>query len=245
MNKLSTPVFPKFNEITPESAAFDFHMHTRWSDGADGVADMVAAARDERLHAIAITDHVNRQCPWYTGFCEDVRAVRRDASLAVYVGLEAKALDFDGTLDASDDVVAQAELVIGSVHRYPDGRGGLVPLRDVGSMGTVAAGRTEFGLALGLVRNRANGIHVLGHPFGVYSTFFEDVPEQHIEELAAACAEFGVAFEISTKCCRDFPRTAAVLRNVNPPVSIGSDAHRRAGVAQNYSVLREEIARWR
>lgn len=239
------PTFTRFNDLSPEDVDFDFHMHTDQTDGEHSAAEMTARARDLGLTAIAITDHVNRDCPWYQGFCRRIEALRQSEAFTVYLGMEARALDFKGTLDASDDVLDSAELVVGSVHRYPDGNGGLVPLSEIPALGVSRAAEIEFGLALGLVRNRRNRVDVLGHPFGVFSKFFETVPAEPLQALMRACAESEVAFEISTRYCRDLPGLVELLHRVNPLVSIGSDAHSTNDIARQFPVLREEMSRWR
>jgi len=37
--------------------------------------------------------------------------------------METKALDLNGTIDARPEAVVRSDIVIGSVHRYPDGQG--------------------------------------------------------------------------------------------------------------------------
>jgi putative hydrolase len=239
------PTFKRFNDLLPEDVDFDFHMHTDQTDGKHSAAEMISRARELGLTAIAITDHVNRDCPWYQGFGRRIEALRQSEAFMVYLGMEAKALDFEGTLDASDDVLDSAELVVGSVHRYPDGKGGLIPLSDIPSLGAGRAAEIELGLALGLVSNRRNRVDVLGHPFGVFSKFFETVPPEPLEALMRACAESEVAFEISTRYCRDLRGLVELLHRVNPPVSIGSDAHSTSDIARQFPVLKDEISRWR
>ena len=239
------PAFKLFSELAAADIVFDFHMHTTWSDGTHSAAEMASRARELGITAIAITDHVNRGCPWYARFHRELTQLRESAGTTIYMGLEAKALDAGGTLDASPDLLEQADLVIGSVHRYPDGEGGLIPLADIPSLGAARAAELEFGLALGLVSNRQNGVHVLGHPFGVYSTRFPDVPMDRLRMLMQACRDHGVAFEISTRYCRDLAGLASLLAEVNPPVSIGSDAHSRDQVGREFGTLREVVSRCR
>lgn len=236
--------FRRFADLRAEDVDFDFHLHTAQTDGQNSAAEMIAGATDLGLRAIAFSEHVNKGCPWFSDFKARVDAVRRDARIEVLIGIEAKPLDFEGTIDASSDVLDAAELVVGSVHRYPNGEGGLMPLAEIPNLGREKAEQIEFHLALGMVTRQASRIDVLGHPMGVFSKFFDGLPESSMETLMAACRDSGVAFEISTKYCRDLGRLVQLLRKTNPTVSIGSDAHAVGDIGRSFQQLKDEIARW-
>ncbi|HJQ20600.1 MAG TPA: PHP domain-containing protein [Gemmatimonadaceae bacterium] len=237
------PPFKHFRDLTAHDVNFDFHMHTSQTDGRNRAEDMIAAARAKGLTAIGFSEHVNRTSSWYAGFVQQLSALRTDAGLRVLIGIEAKPLDFDGTIDASAEILDAAELIVGSVHRFPDGRGGLVPLDGVKALGAASALDIEMRLASGIVANRDSRIDVLGHPMGICTKTFGDFPEQEYRRLMEICRENDVAFEISTKYCPDLGRLVGLLRDVNPRVSVGSDAHGVEEVGRSFDQLRDEIAR--
>ena len=117
---------------------------------------------------------------------------------SVYVGVETKALDADGTLDAPPEALAEVELVLGSVHRFPDGDGRLIAPE---ALSYEDAARRELELALGLVRRAP--IHVLAHPGGMCQRAFGRFPEEYFVTLMEAALERGVAIEINTAYTRD------------------------------------------
>jgi DNA polymerase (family 10) len=101
----------------------DLHMHTVASDGRATIEQMAVAARERGLQYVAITDHSATH-----GFGNDVSAdeLRRqiervreaDARLegiTVLAGTEANILP-DGSLDYPDDLLAELDWVIASVH---------------------------------------------------------------------------------------------------------------------------------
>ena len=109
--------------IEPGDLRGDLHMHTVASDGRATIEQMARAARDRGLEYIAITDHSATH-----GFGNHVTAddLRRqiervrevDAAmddLVVLVGTEANILP-DGGLDYPDDLLAELDWVIASVH---------------------------------------------------------------------------------------------------------------------------------
>jgi DNA polymerase (family 10) len=109
--------------IEVEDLRGDLHMHTKLSDGRNTIEQMALAARDRGLEYIAITDHSATH-----GFGDDVspdqlleqiEAVRevnaRVEGIEVLVGTETNILP-DGSPDYDDELLAQLDWVIGSVH---------------------------------------------------------------------------------------------------------------------------------
>ncbi|MCA9128449.1 MAG: DNA polymerase/3'-5' exonuclease PolX [Planctomycetales bacterium] len=102
----------------------DLHMHTTASDGENSIAEMVEAARARGLKYIAITDH-SKRVSMARGLDEsrllaqwaeiDQFNQQRDDGFRVLKGIECDILEA-GPMDLADEVLAQADWVIGSVH---------------------------------------------------------------------------------------------------------------------------------
>ncbi|MGA9978736.1 MAG: DNA polymerase/3'-5' exonuclease PolX [Candidatus Sulfotelmatobacter sp.] len=109
--------------ITQEDIQGDVHMHTVETDGRNTIEEMAEAAKARGYKYMAITDH-SKNLAFANGL-DDTRAVAhiariRDANtkvdgIKIFAGIEVDILA-DGDLDLSDDVLAQMDLVIGSVH---------------------------------------------------------------------------------------------------------------------------------
>ncbi len=102
----------------------DLHMHTHASDGKASLEDMAQAANARRLQYIAITDHSKRVSMAHG--LDEKRLLAQWAEidrlneelgnkLMVLKGVECDILE-KGGMDIVDDVLAQADWVIGSVH---------------------------------------------------------------------------------------------------------------------------------
>jgi DNA polymerase (family 10) len=101
----------------------DLHMHSTWTDGTASIEEMAAAARDRGLRYIAITDHSKRvkmvggldgkrlRQQW----AEIDKLNRRLDGIVVLKGVEVDILERGG-LDIADDVLAEADWVVASVH---------------------------------------------------------------------------------------------------------------------------------
>ena len=109
--------------ISLEALQGDVHMHTVETDGNNTIEDMAAAANAHGYKYIAITDH-SKNLAFANGL-DDARAVAhiqkiREANhridgITIFAGIEVDILA-DGDLDLSDDVLAQMDVVIASVH---------------------------------------------------------------------------------------------------------------------------------
>lgn len=102
----------------------DVHMHSTATDGRNSIEEMAEAALACGYKYIAITDH-SKNLAMTNGLDEkraleqiaQVRAVDRRMSgrIRVFTGIEVDILP-DGTLDMADEVLAQMDVVIASVH---------------------------------------------------------------------------------------------------------------------------------
>ncbi len=98
----------------------DLHSHTTTSDGRNSVPEMAAAAAGRGYEYIAITDHSASH-----GFGNDVppdelrRQIERiralDSEVRVLAGSEVNVLP-DGTLDYDDELLAELDWVVASLH---------------------------------------------------------------------------------------------------------------------------------
>ena len=101
----------------------DVHMHTVETDGRNTIEEMAEAALERGYQYMAITDH-SKNLAFANGL-DDPRALAhiqkiREANqkfdgLTTFAGIEVDILA-DGSLDLSDDVLAQMDVVIASVH---------------------------------------------------------------------------------------------------------------------------------
>ena len=111
--------------ITQEDLQGDVHMHTVETDGRNTIQEMAEAARERGYKYMAITDH-SKNLAFANGL-DDKRAVEHVArilaandsigGIRVFAGIEVDILA-DGSLDLSDSVLEQMDLVIASVHSH-------------------------------------------------------------------------------------------------------------------------------
>jgi len=101
----------------------DLQMHTTWSDGRDTVEGMARAAKKLGYRYIALTDHSPSQTVANGLSVDRLKARRKEIAAARkavkgFTILEATEVDIkrDGSLDYPDELLAELDFVIASVH---------------------------------------------------------------------------------------------------------------------------------
>ncbi len=111
--------------ITQADLQGDVHMHTVETDGRNTIEEMAEAAREHGYKYMAITDH-SKNLAFANGL-DDKRAVEhiqriravndKLGGIRIFAGIEVDILA-DGSLDLSDSVLEQMDIVIASVHSH-------------------------------------------------------------------------------------------------------------------------------
>ena len=238
--------FKRFNELKKEDINFDFHFHTNYTDGESSPEEMVEKALELKLEAITFSEHVNKKSTWFTEFGNRINSLKEkyDNQIKILLGIEAKITDFTGELDTTKNMVKRVDLVIGVIHRYPDGNGGSIPIQKIGNMDKEKAGAMEFKLTMKILENQM--VDVLGHPFGVYSGFFNNPSPSNMRTILRKAVNNNKVVEINTKYLLNFNKEIffSLLKEINPLVSIGSDAHHKDEIARNFEIIKEYIEKW-
>jgi DNA polymerase (family 10) len=111
--------------ITQADIQGDVHMHTVETDGKCTIEEMAEAARARGYKYMAITDH-SKNLAFANGLDDKraeahirkIRAAAKNISgITIFAGIEVDILA-DGSLDLSDGVLEQMDLVIASVHSH-------------------------------------------------------------------------------------------------------------------------------
>ena len=192
----------------------DLQLHTTWSDGAHSVADLAAGVRAKGYQYMAVTDH-SKSATVAGGMKEaqvvqmiaEVRALNaRLRGFRVLAGCEVD-IRADGSLDFSDEILAQLDLVQVSVHsRFKMSREDM-------TRRIVRAVQHPL-------------VHILGHPTG--RLIGERAPyEVDVEAVLQAAKLGGVAAEINASPSRldlnDLHARRA--KDLGIPITISTDAH--------------------
>ncbi|MFI5762299.1 PHP domain-containing protein [Streptomyces sp. NPDC051563] len=186
----------------------DCHMHSDWSDGGSPIEGMARAAAALGHEWAVLTDHSPRLTIARGLTPERLRDNATWAPFRLLTGIECDILD-DGSLDQEPELLAEVDLVVGSVHS---------------KLRMAAPAMTRRMVAA--VRNPH--LDVLGHCTGRLVTG-KTRPESEFdaEAVFAACAESGAAVEINSRPERlDPPRRLLRLAVAAGTLfAIDTDAH--------------------
>ncbi len=170
--------------ISQDDIQGDVHMHTVETDGRNTIEEMAEAALARGYKYMAITDH-SKNLAMANGLddaralkhIERIRAVGENMKgIRVFAGIEVDILG-DGTLDLSDEVLAQMDIVIVSVHSL--------------------FSQDRETMTRRLVRAIENpNTSIVGHPTGRL-LLRRDAYQLDIEAVITAAAKNGVAMELN------------------------------------------------
>jgi DNA polymerase (family X) len=206
--------------IKLEDVQGDLQMHTTASDGKNSIEEMATAAKELGHTYIAITDH-SKAVTVANGLDEKRMAAHaknlraadaKGLGIRVFVGSEVDILK-DGSLDYSDETLAELDVVVCSVHSY---------------MNMESAAMTERLLAA--IENPYT--QIIAHPTGRLLLRREAYPYD-LEKVLDACAKHGVAME-----CNSYPDRLdlkdvhlRMCKERGVKVVISTDSHLAANLA--------------
>jgi len=212
----------------------DVHMHTTATDGKNSIAEMAEAGIARGLEYIAITDHSKNLA--MTNGLDEKRALEHiahirevdkqmEGRIRIFAGIEVDIL-CDGALDLDDEVLAQMDIVIASVHsRFEQSRDEMTSrvLRAVENPNT----------------------RILGHPTG--RQILRREPYQlDTGAVLRRCAELGVAVEHNASPERlDLSdRDLRLAKETGCKIVINTDAHVTRNVGEWKYGIRQLRRAW-
>lgn len=208
----------------------DLHMHTTASDGKATILEMAEAAKARGLKYIAITDHSKRvsmanglDATRLRAHWDEIRKARSQIKgIEILCGIECDILE-DATMDLDDEVLSEADWVIGVLHY------GLKQPRE-----------QIMQRLLNAIRNP--NVDAIGHPTGRMLTN-RPAADIDFKTFFKAAADHGVLLEINASPERlDLDDVhAAAAKDLGIPIIIDTDSHNTSG----FNVLTYGVAQAR
>jgi DNA polymerase (family 10) len=204
---------PKLIEL--KDILSELHSHSTWSDGKLSIREMAEVAQKHGYKILAITDHTFSLGVTQGMKLEDVREQRKEIDALmkemgdrIYIlqGAEVE-IKSDGSLDYPDDILAELDIVIASLHS------GLRQPREKITDRLIKAMRNPH-------------VDIIGHPTGRLFPD-RDPSDLDMDAVLAIAADTGVALEINAHPARldldDVHARRAIELGIK--LSINTDAH--------------------
>jgi DNA polymerase (family 10) len=212
----------------------DVHMHTNATDGKNTIREMAEAACTHGYEYIAITDHSKNLAMTFglddERALEHIKRIREvndemEGRIRVFTGIEVDILS-DGQLDLSDEVLAQMDVVIASVHSLFN--------------------QPEEQMTERVLRALENpNTRILGHPTGRL-LLRREAYQINLPQILRRAAELGVAVEHNAYpdrldlCDRDL----RLAKEVGCKISINTDAHHTSHMEKMRYGIRQLRRAW-
>jgi DNA polymerase (family 10) len=192
----------------------DTHVHSKYSDGSDSIAEIAEKAKASGLEWVVVTDHSQSlkvarglSVPILMQKMEDIRRVNRDMkNFRLLCGTEVDILS-DGSIDYPDHILKQLDFVIASIHS------GFKQTEEQITNRIIAALRNPH-------------VDSIGHPTGRLLNKREPYAV-NMEKVIAAAARAGKLLEINA-----YPERLDLTdvyckkaKELGVKVSIGTDSH--------------------
>lgn len=190
------------------------HVHSTWSDGFNSIEQMAIAAKNLGFEYIAICDH--SQTARYANGLEPERVLQqhkeidelnsKGLGIRILKGIESDILP-DGSLDYSEDILRQFDLVVASVHSH------------------FKMTKSEMTRRI-IYAIMSPYTHILGHPTGRL-LLARDSYEVDVKEIIDAAADYGKIIELNANPYRlDLPwEYLMYAKEKGVKISINPDSH--------------------
>ncbi len=193
----------------------DLHVHSRYSDGHSSLEEILQEARRLGYAYVAVCDH-SQSVRYARGLdperlrkkAEEIRRLNaREGDVVLLLGAEVDILP-DGRLDYPDEVLAELDYVVASVHQW----------------------RREEDVTPRILKAMENPyVHAIAHPTGRLLGSREGY-RVDLEAVARKAASLGVALEINAHAQRMDLNDGAIwtVRDTGVEFVLGTDAHHHA-----------------
>jgi len=219
--------------ITLADIRGDLHVHTIASDGRNSIEEIARAAKERGYTYIAITEH-SRSAAIANGLSieklerhiEDIRAANKKVKgITVLAGTECDILS-DGSLDYPEDLLAELDWVVASIH-VAQGQD-----RDRVTRRTIAAMQSPY-------------VHAIGHPSGRLLGR-RDAMDLDWEKVFETAARTGTALELSAAWQRLDLKDLYVRQAIEAGcrICINTDAHGTEQLDQMHFGVRTARRGW-
>ena len=229
------PFFPVADLDYQELPAWEYHVHSNFSDGSASVATLIEQARNLGITRLIFTEHTEPDLVvgpgWFRRYWQEVERLRclEEPGMEIVIGLEVPISDYCGGLDLDAEMLKKAEFILGAVHAYP-GHGWdweeLLPEQAI---------EMEYQGLMSLAENPQ--VDAIAHPGGMCHKYATPFPMSLFEEVVQKATNNGIAIELNPAYQDPMAPYLEVCRRHNALISPGSNVHHPHQIGQAWKEL--------
>lgn len=230
---------PPFLESTTMDAqvvpAWEYHVHSHFSDGSAPMATLIGQARDLGITRLIFTEHTEPGLVggegWFNRYWQEANRLRalEKSGMEIVIGLEVPISDYSGGLVLDAEMAEKAEFILGAVHAYP-GHGW-----DLEALSAEQAIEMEFKGLMALAENAQ--VDAIAHPGGVCHKYATPFPFPLFEEVVRKATGNGIAIELNPAYQEPLAPYLEICRRHHALISPGSNAHHPEEIGRAWEEL--------
>ena len=203
--------------------AWEYHVHSRFSDGSASVATLIEKARNIGLTRLIFTEHTEPGLVdgvgWFKRYWEETNRLRllEKSAMEIVIGLEVPISDFSGGLVLDAEMAEKAEFILGAVHAYPGHSW------NVADLPAEQAIDLEFKGLMSLAENPL--VDAIAHPGGVCHKYSTPFPLSLFDDVVRKATANGIAIELNPAYQEPLAPYLEICRRHHALISPGSNVH--------------------
>lgn len=215
---------------------WEYHIHTNYTDGQNGVMAMVEHAVSLGLKRLAFTEHTEpwqaKDPDWFRKYIDDIDNAQHhfEGKIELIKGLEAPAIDFEGGLELTDEMIEGVDYILGAAHRYPE-----LGSRRVQDLPADEALELEFCTLQALIKSDL--VDCIAHIGATCSKYCGPFPLDLTEEIVKSATEAGKAIEINHRYHYPLEDYLRICIKHDARIVPGTNAHRKENIGDVVTAL--------
>ncbi|HJN62264.1 MAG TPA: PHP domain-containing protein [Candidatus Parcubacteria bacterium] len=219
----------------------DTHLHSKFSyDGENSIEEMVKTAIKLGLKEIAFTEHVEKNTKWVDKFVKEIKRVQRKyPQVKIYSGIEAKVIDLNGNIDATNKVFKKVDLVLGSFHRIPKAKEKYLVHEEILSDKKRAL-HLWYRAMIELQKNK--NVDIIAHPTAMLKKYEIRLPNSMKKAIVKNAKKYKKVFEFNKKYKVPDKEFLSMLRKKKVKITYGSDSHNIKNFLKSYKKKHNKLS---
>ena len=184
-----------------------WHIHTNFTDGENSVFEYCQRAKELGMPFIAFIEHIRKRTDYnFKELAEEVKKAKKRFNLKIILGCEAKVLNKEGNLDASESVFKKSDIVLGVFHDF------------------ISERKKDYLEALkNMLKNPY--VDIWGHPGLFYTRHNMFLTKAELNEISKLCVKNKVLLEINFRYNLPEENLFSVAKKNKVKFIHGLDAH--------------------